>query len=186
MFRRVLRRRASLAIALVGVAAAGCGSEQPAPPPPTLPASAVPYLESKARTLTRAVVAREAGVPALADRLGEWGFEGGAARYFQGQSRRLQVIDSRTLRFSTPEGAAEFMRFVRDRPAAFFPGAGPVRAFSSEGRRGILVEGLPCACHLATPALFAVLERGTTVTSLEINGPRATVRALRALAAEAP
>jgi hypothetical protein len=192
MFRRVLSRRSSVAVlaaALAGAAPAGCGGDEraaAAPPPAALAAAEVPYLESRARTLTAQVVAREAADPALAGRLADWGYEGGSSRYFQGQSRRLQVVDSRTLRFRTPAGAASFMRFVRANPGSFFPGAGPVRAFSSEGRRGIVVEGLPCSCHLATPALFSALPRGTTVSTLEINGPRATVRALKALAAAAP
>jgi hypothetical protein len=186
MFRRVRSRCASIMV-LAAALAAGCGSEErPAAPPPALAAAAVPYLDSNARSLTAAIVAREAGDPALEGRLAEWGFDGGSARYFQGQSRRLQVVDSRTLRFRTPAGASAFARFVRADPDAFFPGAGPVRDFSAGGRRGIIVKGLPCACHLATPALFAVLARATTVSTLEINGPRATVRALRELAARAP
>jgi hypothetical protein len=48
------------------------------------------------------------------------------------------------------------------------------------------VDGLPCSCHLAQPALFAAVADGTTVRSLEINGARATRRVLRALVAEAP
>jgi hypothetical protein len=190
MLRHVISRRASIAVlaaAFAGALPAACGSdERAAPPPRALTAGAVPYLESKARPLTAAVVAREAGDPTLAGRLADWGFDGGSSRYFQGQSRQLQVVDSRTLRFRTSDGAAAFLRFVRAHPESFFPGAGPMRRFSSEGRHGILVEGLPCSCHLATPALFSALPRDTTVSTLEINGPRATVRALRELAAEAP
>jgi hypothetical protein len=185
-----MRRGALLAAAVACAALAGaCGqedAERPAAPPPTLPAAAVPYLESRHRTLSADVLVRESQTPALASRLVRWGYEAGASRYFQGQSKRLQVVESRTLRFRTPEGAASFMGFIRERPATFFAGAGTTREFSSRGRDGILVEGAPCACHLATPAYLAVVARGRTVTSMEINGPRATVRALRRLVSQAP
>jgi hypothetical protein len=182
----------ALAVVLAALAAAGCGGEDeraaaaPPPPPATLPAAAVPYLESSQRTLTAAVVAKETGLPELAGRLAAWGYESGASRYFQGQSKRLQVVDSRAYRFRSPAGAATFLRFIRERPGAFFPGAGERRAFAAGGRRGLAIEGLPCACHLAQPAYFAALADGVTVRSLEINGARASVKTLRALAARAP
>jgi hypothetical protein len=183
-------KRAVVAAVAVVLFLSACGDEAgraTAPPaPPTLPAAAVPYLESKERTLSAAVVAREAGRPRLAGRLAEWGYESGASRYFQGQSDRLQVVDSRAYRFRAPDGAAAFMRAIRADPGAFFPGAGRPRAFVSHGRRGIAVDGLPCSCHLAQPALFAAVADGRTVTSLEINGARATRRVLRALVAQTP
>ena len=183
------RRRATVAaLAAVALLAAGCGDDErtAAPPPATLAASAVPYLDSEQRTLTAAALAKETGLDRLAAQLDEWGYEGGASRYFQGQSKRLQVVDSRAYRFRTPTGAAAFMRVIREQPDAFFPGAGESRAFTSGGRRGIQLEGLPCACHLAQPAFFAAVSDGTTVRSLEISGARATARVLRALAARAP
>ena len=181
--------RSGIAVVAAALCLSACGGddERPsAPPPPTLPAAAVPYLESTERALTAAVVAREAGLPRLAGQLAEWGYDGGASRYFQGQSKRLQVVDSRAYRFRTPAGASAFMRVIRENPGAFFPGAGSMRDFSAGGRRGIAADGLPCSCHLAQPALFAAVSDGTTVSSLEINGARASRRVLRALVARTP
>lgn len=180
--------RAVLVVLAAALWLGACGEDEraAAPPPPTLPAAAVPYLESKERALTAAIVAREAGRPELAAQLAEWGYDGGASRSFQGQSKRLQVVDSRSYRFRTPTGAAAFMREIRANPGAFFPGAGEQRDFVSDGRRGIAVTGLPCACHMAQPALFAAVSDGTAVSSLEINGARASMRALRALVARSP
>jgi hypothetical protein len=161
------------------------GDRSVAAPPPTLPAAAVPYLESKQRSLTAAAVAKETGLPRLEAQLAAWGYDGGASRYFQGQSERLQVVDSRAYRFRSSPGAAALMRAIRAQPGAFFPGAGDSRAFTVAGRRGIAVEGLPCACHLAQPALFAAVADGATVRTLEINGARATPRVLRRLTARA-
>lgn len=186
-----MRRAAAAAlVAVCGALPAGCGAgeERPAAaaPPPALPASAVPYLESEARPLTAAALAKETGTPELADRLAELGFAAGSRRYFQGQSTRLQVVDARALRFETGAGAAEFVRYVRGRPSLFLAGGQRPADFESRGRRGVMVTGAPCSCHLATPVLMGVVADGPTVTWLEINGPRASKRALRALTAEAP
>jgi hypothetical protein len=175
------------AVAL-SVALAACGDdadERAAAPPPALPAAAVPYLDSSARPLTAASVAKEAGVPELAGRLEAWGFDGGSRRYFQGQSRRLQVVDSRALRFRSAAGAAAFVRYVRSRPSEFLAGGGPAKDLEAGGRRGVLILGSPCSCHLATPVLTGVVADGPTVAWLEINGPRATRAALRRLLAGA-
>jgi len=182
--------RALVAVLVAAVWLGACADAKraaaPPTPPPTLPAAAVPYLESKPRALSAAVVAREAALPRLAGQLAEWGFLAGASRDFQGQSKRLQVVDSRAYRFRTATGAAALMREIRAHPGSFFPGAGRVRDFTSEGRRGIAVTGLPCSCHMAQPAYFAAVADGTNVSSLEINGPRASMRVLRALAAQVP
>jgi hypothetical protein len=189
----VIRRAGPVAVAALaaGVLLGGCGEADPGRPAaaervPTLPARAVPYLESTERTLTPALLARETGLATLAGQLAEWGYAGGASRSFQGQSKRLQVVESRTLRFRTAGGAAAFMRIVGRRPGAFFPGAERPRAFRSRGRRGILIKAAPCTCHMASPAYLGVVAGGPTVSWLEINGPRATVRALTRLAAQAP
>ena len=183
-------RAAAFALMAAALCVSACGEDEraapPPPPPPTLSAAAVPYLESKARTLSAAVVAREAGLPWLAGRLAEWGFQSAASRSFQGQSKRLQVVESRAYRFRTPAGAAALMRAIRKQPGAFFAAAGKARGFTSDGRRGIAVEGLPCSCHMAQPAFFAAVSDGATVSSLEINGARASMRSLRALAAKLP
>lgn len=186
-----MSRAAAIVVALACTAAAcgGSGGERAAAPaasPAALPASAVPYLESTPKPLTAAGLAKETGRPDLAGRLKEWGFVAGGRRYFQGASKRLQVVDSRTLRFGSATGAAAFVRYVGAHPGDFLGGGQAPRAFASRGRTGILVEGLPCSCHLATPVLLAVVSGGPTVSSLEINGPRATRRALARLAATAP
>ena len=174
-----------------GLGACGGGDDEgqsaaTAAPPPTLPAAAVPYLESKARTLTAAAVAKETALPRLASQLADWGYESGASRYFQGQSKRLQVVDSRAYRFRSPTGAAALMRTIREQPGAFFPGAG-------ESRR---VRGRPAAAGSRSRACRApAISRSPPCSPpwrtarrsarCEINGARATRRVLRALAARA-
>jgi hypothetical protein len=136
--------------------------------------------------MTGAKLAREAGAPALRSQLQAWGFEVGADRYFQGESRQLQVVDSRALRFRSSAGATAFAAYVR-RHASVYLGAYPgLHGFTSRGRSGFLVTGQPCTCHLANPAFLAVVTRGGMVTWLEINGPGATARRLAKLIAAAP
>lgn len=181
------------ALAASAACVAACGSSRAitvdskvALPPPTLSPRAVPYLPSRFSMLTPDKLAREAGAPALRGQLGAWGFLDGADRYFQGQSRQLQVVDSRMLRFRRATGADKFIAFVRAHASVYlgsFPG---MRGFSSRGRSGILVTAQECSCHLANPAFLAVIARGGNVTWLEINGPGATAARLAQLIAAAP
>lgn len=179
-----------VALIVIGASACGCGAGSHGSGagqlPATLPPRAVPYLPSTLKPLTPAGLAREAGAPQLRRQLTNWGFLVGADRYFQGESRRLQVVDSRALQFSTAAGADRFVAFVRRHVAVYlgsFPG---IRALRSRGRSGILATAQECQCHLANPAFLGVVAGGRTVTWLEINGPGATSRQLDQLLAAAP
>lgn len=189
-----MRPGAGLAIVVaIAACASACGSSRSvtvqstvALPPPTLSPRAVPYLPSKLSPLTPAKLARETGTPGLRGQLGSWGFLDGAERYFQGESRQLQVVDSRVLRFKSAAGAASFVAFIRGHASVYlgsFPGMHP---FTSRGRSGILASAQECTCHLANPAFLAVVARGGEVTWLEINGPGATKGRLAQLIATAP
>jgi hypothetical protein len=195
------RAAASLAAFALAVAVGACGSaansqagaSSPAaassPPPAalaTLPASAVSYLPSSVKELSAGGMAHEAGAPALRGELATWGFVAGSDRYFQGESRKLQVVDSRTLHFATADGAAAFVAFMGRHLGSYLGSFAQVRRFSTRGRSGILAAGQPCQCHLANPSFLGVVSHGPTVTWLEINGPGATRRALASLIARAP
>lgn len=191
-----MRLRATLAMlataALLGACGSSSGSQTRAPSPapsltvPTLPTAAVPYLPSTQKPLTAAFLAREAMAPSLVGRLDAWGFQAGADRYFQGESRRLQLVDSRTLRFRGASGATAYVAYMRTHLGAILGSFPKVRTFAPGARRGILATGQECQCHLANPALLAVVAQGRTVTWLEINGPGATRSRLTTLIARAP
>ena len=172
--------------AVLALGCAGCGTATSPPAAPTLPASAVAYLPSTVKALTPSFLAREAQVPELRGRLGTWGFLSGRQRYFQGESRRLQVVDSRTLRFRHGAGASAFVAFMRSHLNPYLGGFAAVRPLASDGRAGFVATAQECQCHLANPAYLAAVARGGTVTWLEINGPRATRQALVTLLARAP
>jgi hypothetical protein len=154
--------------------------------PRTLAPGAVPYLPSTRKALSASFLARESQVPGLAGRLAGWGYVAGAQRYFQGESRKLQVVDARTLRFRGAPGASAFIGFMRGHLNAYLGAFSNVRSFVLGGRSGIVAAGQECQCHLANPSYLALLDRAGTVTWLEINGPGATRALLAALLARAP
>lgn len=181
-------RRAARILALgSALTAVACGaSSTRAGGIDTLPAHAVPGLPSTRTTLTPAFLARETQAAPLRGRLGTWGFVAGARRYFQGESRMLQLVDSRTLRFRGAAGASAFVDFLRTHLNSYVGSFAHTRRFVSRGRSGFLAIGQECQCHLANPTYLAAVSSGGTVTWLEINGPGATRSRFAALLARAP
>ena len=116
--RRFSLVAASVAIVLVAAAAAflALGRADPAPaaaPPPALAPSALPYLPSKTLVLTSKDLEADAHIQSLSSELSSTGFVVGFQRTFQGPSKhRLELVQSRTLRFATAAGAARFAAFV--------------------------------------------------------------------------
>jgi hypothetical protein len=174
------------AIALGASACGGADKVASGPPPPVLSASAVSYLPSTVHPLTAARLAREIRRPALAGELARWGFVAAAERSFQGESHRLNVVDSRTLQFSGAAGARAYVAFVRANAATYLGAYPMARRFVSAGRSGWMFRAQSCACPGATPLWLGVASAGPRVTWLEINGPDATAATLRKLAANAP
>jgi hypothetical protein len=175
--------------ALLAAALGGCGGSgsqgSPPSPPPVLPAAAV-SLPSKARALTVHDLVHESTAPGLAAGLARWGYVAGAQRLFEGQSKTLQVVVSRTLEFRSASGAADYVRYVHRQATAVF-GAQPTQEPLTAGsRRGWRITLAPCACHMASPALVGVASAGRRVSWLEVNGPTASAGVLSRLLARAP
>jgi len=177
------------AVCLAAIAV-GCGqtaSATPPPaPPPVLAAAAISYLPSTAKPLTMRDLTHETSAPGLAAGLDRWGFVTGAQRLFQGPSKTLQVVDSRTLQFRSRAGAAAYVRYVHRNATAVFGAPPTQRPLVAGARHGWTITLAPCACHMATPALVGVASAGRRVSWLEVNGPRASVQVLSRLLAEAP
>jgi hypothetical protein len=175
---------AALALALA-VAACGSSPRRAATPSGVLPATAVTGLAVITRPLTGQDVQKDATVPHLAARLAGWGYVGGWQRTFQGESRRLTLVVSRSLRFRTSPGAAAFVTFMHQNVGRFYPFALASR-LSMPGRSGWLIRPPLCSCHMATPLLVGVVAKGRSVSWLEINGPRASTQLLTGLLARMP
>jgi hypothetical protein len=182
------RRHHPILLALALAAAAGCGGAQAAAPQPqpTLAAHVIPYLPSTVRDLSADDVAPPQTLARLGRDLERWGFRAATERTFQGQSKRLQVVVSRTLAFDRASGARLYVDWVHRHAQAVLGSDAGQRPLRSRGRRGWLVQLAPCACHMATPAMVGFVSGGTRVSWLEVNGPTARPRVLRRLLARAP
>ncbi len=190
MRQAITRRLPNWCAALAAAAVCGCGGSSPAaappPPPPVLPAAAVSYLPSTARLLTARDLAHESTAPGLSAGLARWGYVAGAERLFQGQSKTLQVVVSRTLEFRSPAGAAAYVDFVHRQATAVFGAVPTQQPLLVGARHGWTITLAPCACHMASPALVGVASAGRRVSWLEVNGPTASVGVLSRLLAQAP
>ena len=73
------------------------------------------------KALTATDVQKDSSRPDLAARLRRWGYRGGWQRTFQGESRRLTLVVSRSLTFGTGTGAAAFVAYLEGHINAFYP-----------------------------------------------------------------
>lgn len=178
------RRRAAVAAWAIALAigGTGCGSAVARAPAATglVPVRAVSWLPAVTRPLTAADVQKDSSLHDLAARLRRWGYAGGWQRTFQGESRRLTLVVSRSLTFRSRSGAAAFLAYLGTHLGSFYPYA-ISHPLSLTGQSGWLIKPPMCACHLAQPLYVGVTAAGRQVRWLEINGPRADGRLLTAL-----
>jgi hypothetical protein len=176
-----VKRIARLSLLLALLAAAGCGQAGTQQGPviskaalPVLATSAVPGISSVTTRLTTADLAKDAAIRGLATKIASWGYLGGRQRTFQGESHHLTLVISRALIFRDATGAQHYAAFVREHQAAFFGTSVQAQRLPGRSVSGWLFIPPLCACHLANPALIGVLDAGSRVLWLEINGPTAT------------
>lgn len=139
-----------------------------------LATSAVPGVPSTTTVLSVPELAKDASIPGLTSMLTSWGYLDGRERIFQGQSRHLTLVVSRSLIFKDATGARAFVAFVQANAWAFFGGVVEKQPLVAQGRSGWLFTPPMCACHMANPVIVGVLNDGSGVVWLEINGPEAT------------
>jgi hypothetical protein len=148
---------------------------------PVLAASAVPGIPFTTSVLTAPELAKDAPIPGLASKIIAWGYLDGRERTFQGESRRLTLVVSRFLVFKNDTGARTFVAFVHDQSAAYFGPSVGEQPLVTQGRSGWLFTPASCACHLANPVVIGIVDQGSSVVWLEINGPAATSSLLTSL-----
>ncbi len=149
---------------------------------PVLSTAAVPGgLAVTTRPVPVSLLEKDASVPGLGARLESDGYVGGRERTFQGESRDLSLVVSRSLLFDGPTGAADFVRLVHDDATTYFGEGTEVAPLSSSAGSGWLFRPTACACHLANPVRLGVVQDGSRVVWLSINGPLATDARLTAL-----
>jgi hypothetical protein len=187
MSRSGVTALALTAAALLAASACGSGSASSSsnPPPAVLPASAVPYLPSTAQVLDASSLAHQDALPAVADKLSGWGFRGAAQRTFQGQSKHLQIVVSRTVQFDTAAGARAYLDYLRANANTVY-GVSTQKPQSNRGRSGVVVHPQACACHMAAATFMGLLQDGSRVSYLSLTGPKASASLLQQLETLAP
>ena len=148
-----------------------------------LSAAAVPGLAVTTRAVPVTLLEKDAQIPGLGTRLVMDGYLGGRERTFQGPSKDLSLVVSRSLVFRLPAGAADFVRVVHDEATTYFGLGTEVAPLSTTAGRGWLFRPAACACHLANPLRLGVVQDGSRVVWLSINGPLATDARLTTLLA---
>jgi hypothetical protein len=160
---------------------AGCGSSAPPEAEPVLPAAALPGLEATTQPLTAEDLAADFGTDVQVD-----GFVSGTERVFQGESRDLTRVVSRTVEFESPGDAHAYVDLLRAHVDDLYGAGTTAEPLEEGGRQGYVIDPAACACHRASPAFTAAVAEGPRVTYLEINGDGATREKLGELLRVAP
>ena len=175
-----------LALAAVLLLLPACGSSldetEPAAPA-SLPGSALPDLDSRARPLGAEALAADSYDPeALGDLLDEAGFVAGTEREFSGKTRTFDHVVARTLVFENSAGAETYLGWLRSHGEDFL---GRVQAakVSPPGESGVAFALAPCGtCKKETPTFLAGWRRGATVLTLLAAGSGANPERFSSLA----
>ncbi|MGH3021713.1 MAG: hypothetical protein ACRDNR_16375 [Gaiellaceae bacterium] len=179
--------RLLLPAVLLLLAAAACGAEEATRPatPATLPAAALPELDSRARTLDVASVADDAFEPdALAALLSEGGYVTGREREFSGKATVFDHVVARTLVFESRQGADAYLGWVRGHGDEVLGRAAPAKV-APPGEDGVAFILERCGtCKKELPTFLAAWRREATVMTLLAAGDGADAASFSALAHE--
>jgi hypothetical protein len=175
---------AVIAASLLLLPACGAESEEgQQAPPASLPGSALPDLDSRARSLNAEALAADSYEPeALADLLEDAGFVSGSEREFSGKTRTFDHVVARRLVFEDAEGAETYLGWLRANGDDFL---GRVQAaeVTPPGESGVAFALAPCGtCKKETPTFLAGWRRGATVLTLLAAGSGANSERFSALA----
>ena len=174
-----------LGLLLLAVAAGcGAGDENAATPrPATLPASALPDLEQRARALPLGALAADSLKPEpLRQLLEESGYVTGSEREFSGKTRTFDHVIARTLAFEKPEGAEAYLGWLGTHGDDFLGRAQPEK-LALPGTSGVAFTLAACGtCKKELPTFLAGWRRGATVLSLLASGSGANPERFGALA----
>jgi hypothetical protein len=181
--------RLSLVAVLVLALATGCGAQEesaPATPGPrTLPASALPDLEQRARALGLEALAADSLKPEpLRELLAESGYVTGSEREFSGKTPTFDHVIARTLLFENMKGADAYLGWLGTHGHDFLGRADPAK-LSLPGNSGVGFTLAACGtCKKELPTFLAGWRRGATVLSLLASGSGANAERFGALARE--
>ena len=152
---RGMRRAAGILALGVSLTAVACGSSSSSSTGAgainTLPAHAVPGLPSTRSPSPRHFWRARPRPRRCAPSCGAGASSSGARRYFQGESRKLQLVDSRTLRFHGAAGATAFVGFLRTHLNTYVGSFAHTRGYSSGAGRDFSPSRRPAGVTSPTP-----------------------------------
>jgi hypothetical protein len=182
-----VRRSALLLLLLAIAASAGCGAEEEQHPatPPTLAASALPELESRARTLDVEAIAEDALEPdELAELLDDAGFTTGSEREFSGHTKTFDHVVARSLRFDSVDGAESYLGWLGKHGDDILGAADPAQV-APLGESSVAYTLARCGtCKKELPTFLAGWRRGEVVLTLLAAGSGGNADRFDALARE--
>jgi hypothetical protein len=167
--------RLTLLALLVLAVSAGCGSGEEnaatTPRPATLPASVLPGLDERARTLGAEALAADSLVPApLRQLLEDSGYVTGSEREFSGKTKTFDHVIARALLFEEPQGADAYLEWLGEHGDDFLGRAEPAK-LALPGTSGVAFTLAACGtCKKELPTFLAGWRRGATVLSLLASG----------------
>jgi hypothetical protein len=178
-----VRRTFVLLLVVGAVAACGSEQEQPAPSPPTLPATALRELDSRARALDTEALAEDALEPdELAALLDDAGFLTGSEREFSGRTKTFDHVVARSLRFENAAGADEYLRWLGDHGNDILGAAEPAE-LTPLGESAVAYTLARCGtCKKELPTFLAGWRRGDVVLTLLAAGSGGNPERFEALA----
>jgi hypothetical protein len=181
--------RIGLVALLVLAFATGCGADGGSAPttagPATLPASALPDLEPRARALGLEALAADSLKPEpLRELLEESGYVAGNEREFSGKTTTFDHVVARTLLFENQEGADAYLGWLGAHGHDFL-GRADRAQLGLPGDSGVGFTLAACGtCKKELPTFLAGWRRGATVLSLLASGSGANPERFGALARE--
>jgi hypothetical protein len=178
-----VRRVLPLLSILLAVAACGTDEQQASTAPQTLPAAALPELDSRARSLDEQALAADALTPrALADLLTDAGYVTGTEREFSGKTRTFDRVVARTLVFESEEGAERYLDWLRSHGRDLL-GRAVAAQLELPEQSGVALTLVRCgSCKKELPTFLGGWRRGTTVLSLLAAGSGANAERFSELA----
>jgi hypothetical protein len=155
------------------------------PVPPVLPADALGGMESEDSVIDASTLARDALDPEeLARLLDDAGFLAGRERTFSGPGERFSLAVTRVLVFSSTDGAASYLGWLRDHPRDFLGSAEAIDPLDLPGEPFLMVHTPGGCCPKAVPIYLSAWQRGTTVVFLRVSGRQTDPGAVQELAAD--
>lgn len=132
-----------------------------------------------------AMLTRDALDPEQLDRLlDDAGFVLGRERTFSGPGARFSLAVTRILIFSSPDGAAAYVAWLRDHPDELIGVARRLQPLDLPGDPFLFVHTPGGCCPKDVPIYVSSWRRGSTVVFLRASGRRADPGSVQELAAE--